>query len=66
MNRLSMAEKSVVRKSSSRNELEFLGKELANAQRRKEALRLTMVIIGPIGNLARNASLSPAMKSSPT
>ena len=47
MNRLSMAEKSVVKKSSSRNELECLGDELAGVQRRREVSRLTMVVTGP-------------------
>ena len=42
-----MAEKSVVKKSSSRNELECLGDELAGVQRRREVSRLTMVVTGP-------------------
>ena len=49
MNQLSTAEKPAVQKSSSQNKLEFLGKELANAQRRREALRLTMVVTGSSG-----------------
>ena len=58
MGRLSVAERPVL-KSSSRNELEFLGKELANAQRRKEALGLTMVVTGDLWYLSLNASLLP-------
>ena len=60
MNRLSMTEKPVVQKSSSRHELQFLGNELANAQRRRETLRLTMVVAAPC--LAMNASLLPPAK----
>ena len=59
MNQLSTAEKPAVQKSSSQNKLEFLGKELANAQRRREALRLTMVMTGSSGYFEWNAFLLP-------
>ena len=57
-----MAEKSVVQKSSSRNELEFLRKELANTQRHRRALGLTTVATEDL-YLALNASLLPPMQS---
>ena len=61
MNQFSMAEKAVVQKNSGRSKLEFLEKELANAQRRREGLGLTMVVTGEYGNLTWNASLLPLM-----
>ena len=60
LNRLFMAEKSAVQKSSSRSELQCLGKELTSAQRRREALRLTMVVTGDL-YLAWNADWLPLM-----